>query len=182
MPEANFINIAVWVVGSSSLLATFFIMFNKYALNLWILKILDLPKLKGSYTGELISSYHIDDDESKPHVKKFIVMNIYQNLNGFLVEAKFYNTKKSKNYTSETESINHDIVSKGNGNFTITYLYRSKGNKLTKEHLKYELNNHEGIAILEYNTAKETLTGNYFNDGNERTSFGRLNLEKINDE
>jgi|AntRauTorckE5430_2_1112549.scaffolds.fasta_scaffold02371_4 hypothetical protein len=178
MPEANFINIALWVVGSASLLAIFFKTLNKYCLKNCILKMLDLPKLKGSYTGELISSYHIDDDETKPHIKKYVKMKIYQNLNGFLVEAKFYNSKNDDTFTSETESINHDIVSKGNGDYTITYLYRNKGNKLTKENKKYSLNNHEGVAILEYSTATKALNGSYFNDAAERQSFGRLNLKK----
>ena len=37
---------------------------------------LGLPDLRGNYTGTLTSSYHIDDDDSKPHIKKKVKMNI----------------------------------------------------------------------------------------------------------
>uniref|UniRef100_UPI00404A0A52 Cap15 family cyclic dinucleotide receptor domain-containing protein n=1 Tax=Flavobacterium sp. TaxID=239 RepID=UPI00404A0A52 len=177
--EATALNVALWIAGSSSMLALIFTLFNKLVLWDWVLKFLDIPKLQGKYEGELISSYHIDDDSSKPHVKKHVKMEIDQNLNGFIVKATFYNRKSDKDYTSETVSVSHNIVAIGNGNYTINYLYRNTGNKLQKEHLKVTLNNHEGFSTLEYNPKTKSLCGSYFNDSQERPSHGKLTLNKI---
>lgn len=176
--KPNFISLLLSLAGSSSILAVILIYINKHPKRNWFFKVLNLPNLNGVYEGELTSSYHLDDDETKPHIKKFVRLQIYQNLNGFLVVGQFFNLKSDENFTSQTESINHDIVSKGNGNYTISYLYGNKGNKLHKEHKKTTLNNHEGFAVLTYNPKDKTLIGSYFNDGQERPSYGKLNLKK----
>ena len=178
-PEVTFIGVALWVIGSSSLVALIFTFFNKYAMWKYVLKILDIPEFIGSYEGELISSYQLDDDTNMSNVKKYVFMEVFQNLNGFIIESKFYDSKASKEFSSESISITHDILSVGNGKFTISYLYKNKANKFHKDNKKYKLNSHEGMAVLTYDPIEETLIGKYFNDSQERPSYGMLNLKKI---
>ncbi len=177
--EISMVNISIEIAGMSSLLAIVFILINKFVMWKWMLKILGLPDLRGNYEGELVSSYHIDDDHNKPNITKWIKMEISQNLNGFYVDCKFYNHKEDAQYSSLSESISHDIQSKDNGEFVITYHYRNAGNKFHQEHKKYGLNAHEGIAILHFNPKNKTLIGKYFNDAQERPSYGNINLNKI---
>lgn len=177
--ENNIINVCIDIVGLPSTLALIFILINKYFLKKWFLGILGLPKIKGNFEGNLISSYHIDDNPNKPHIDKYVKMSISQNLNGYLVEAFFYSSKNSKEVTSESESITHEILSKGNGKFTISYLYRNSAYAFNKDHKKYNLNNHEGIAVLTYDPSELSLVGKYFNDSQERPSYGRLTLKKV---
>ncbi|WP_143884531.1 Cap15 family cyclic dinucleotide receptor domain-containing protein [Chryseobacterium binzhouense] len=172
------VNLIMDIAGLSSILALVFSLINEYIMWNWYLKFLGLPDLRGKYTGELVSNYHIEDDITKPNITKWIEMEIHQNINGFHVKANFYPSQYNKSETSESESITHDILAKDNGEFVITYHYRNKGNKFHKENERYKHNNHDGIAILTFDPKNKILKGNYFNDGQERESYGKLNLIK----
>lgn len=177
-PNPDGLQLFFWVFGSSGLLAICFILINKFVMWQWVLKILGLPNLNGNYEGELISSYHIDDDISKPNIKKFVKMEITHNLNGFYVKTHFYESEFHTEESSISESISHDIEAKDNGELLIVYRYRNLPNTFHKDHKKYTLNQHDGIAQLYYNPKTNTLKGKYFNDSQERPSYGNINLNK----
>jgi hypothetical protein len=141
---------------------------------------LGLPDLRGNYTGKLESSYHVDDDESKPHITKYVKISISQNVNGFYVEAFFYEHEASLKHSSESYSVSHDIDKKPNNEYIITYRYKNKADKLHDDHEKYGLTDHDGITILTFNAKNKTLNGKYFNDSQNRPSYGNLNLTKNN--
>lgn len=159
--------------------ATFLWLINEYGFFI-LNRFFGLPNLNGSYTGKLISSYHIDDDITKPNITKFVKLTIVQNLNGFYVEAFFYEHEASITYSSESCSVSHDIDKKPNDEYIITYRYKNTGRKLHEDHEKYNLNDHDGIAILTFNAKNKTLKGKYFNDSQNRPSYGELNLFKNN--
>jgi hypothetical protein len=177
-PNPDSLQIFMWIIGSIGLLGIIFFLINKFIMNKWFLKLFTLPNLNGNYEGELISSYHINDDMSKPNIKKFVKMEITHNLNGFYVKTHFYDSEFHKEESSISESISHDIEAKDNGEFLIIYRYRNLHNTFHKDHQKYTLNQHDGIAQLYYNPKTNTLKGKYFNDSQERPSYGTINLNK----
>lgn len=178
-PDVSFINVAIWVVGSSGVLALFFTFFNKYAMWKWVQKVLGIPDIRGKYEGSLISSYHINDDPNQPNVTKYIKLEISQNINGFFVKSYFYDSEFHTQESSSSESTSHDIEPKDNGEYLIIYRYRNTGNNFHHDHKKYNLNKHDGIAQLYFNPENQTLIGKYFNDSHDRPSFGNMNLNKI---
>lgn len=156
-------------------IGTFLSIFNEYGFGVFYC-LFGLPDLRGEYEGTLISSYHIDDDKSKPNITKHVKLTISQNLNGFYVESFYYDHEAAIKYSSESYSVSHDIDEKDNGEFIITYRYKNKKNDFHEDHQKYTLNNHDGICILTYNAKNKTLIGKYFNDSSDRPSYGQLNL------
>lgn len=178
-PHVSFTSVSIWVVGSSSILALFFNFFNKYAMWKWVLKNLGIPDIRGKYEGRLISSYHVNDDPNQPNVTKFIKLEISQNINGFFVKSNFYDSEFHTQESSSSESTSHDIEPKDNGEYLIIYRYRNTGNNFHTDHKKYNLNKHDGIAQLYFNPKNKTLIGKYFNDSQDRPSYGQLTLNKL---
>lgn len=174
-------NNSIWdfcieIIGLSGMLASALFIINRYFMAKWFLEILNIPNLKGNYKGTLISSYHIDDDPNKPNITRYIQMEISQNLNGFFVKTQFYDNQFSNDMSSTSISTSHDIQSQDNGEFVITYFYKNEGNKFHLDHKKYGLNHHDGIAIFLFNPKNKTLIGKYFNNSQERPSYGNINL------
>lgn len=178
-------NLELWqeafiLITSSGIVSLIIFFINKYVMWRWLLLVLHLPDLRGTYEGKLTSSYHIDDDPNKPHVTKFVVLQIYQNLNGFYIHSKYYDHNRNTDATSESYSLTHSIVRRNDESFTIQYLYTNDPNTLHKTHRKVLLNTHQGFCILHFDPERKSLTGTYFNDTAARPSHGSLNLIKKN--
>ncbi len=169
-PVPSFWTTIFWITGSSSVVALAFSLFNKYAINYYVFKLLDLPDIRGTYLGDLISSNS---------TTKFVKLIISQNINGFYVEAQFFDNQYVNNCTSFSESITHDILKKENDEFIISYLYRNKVDRFHKDYKNNPLCDHSGMCSLTFNEKNKTLIGEYFNDGKQRMSYGKLNLKKI---
>lgn len=178
-PEVTFVNVSFWIGGSSGLLALIFTFLNKYGMWNWVMKTLGIPDVRGNYLGKLTSSYHINDDPNQPNITKYMKIEISQNLNGFYAKSYFYDSEFHSQESSSSESISHDIEPKDNGEYLIIYRYRNTGNNFHHDHKKYNLNKHDGIAQLYFNPANKTLIGKYFNDSQDRPSYGTINLNKI---
>ena len=151
----EFINISIFkiiidILLLSGTLALIFILINKYGMNSYFLKLLEITDLRGNYEGELESSFHYDDNEKLPHIKKFVKVKIEQNINGFIVFSDFYDFKDSSDKSSSSESISHDIKKISEHKFKVTYFYRNEANKFHYQDKTYGLNNHNGFAILYY--------------------------------
>ena len=175
----NLFSDALIIVGSSAIVYFTLFFLNKYFMWKYWLKLLEIPDLRGKYEGELISSYHIDDDLKKPNVTKWMKIEISQNLNGFYVTGEIFDNEYSSLKSSSFKSISHEIESNEDGTFEILYRYINIPNTFHADHEKYSLNNHYGCSNLNFNPTDNTLIGSYFNNGEERLSYGQLTLKKI---
>jgi hypothetical protein len=169
------------LLGSTTVVSAGVFLINNYIMWPWLLKLLGIPDLRGTYEGKLVSSYHIDDDPEKPHVTKYLVLTISQNLNGFYVRSKFYDRKSNSDFSSQSESLNHAIKPDKDGTYIIEYLYRNLPNTLHKAHKRDVLNTHQGICVLRFNPKDRSLEGRYFNDTEQRPSYGKINLTPKHD-
>ncbi len=118
--------LVVFIISFFSV-GTILSIFNDYGFGLFYF-LFGLPDLRGEYVGKLISSYHIDDDESKPHITKHVKLAINQNFNGFYIKSFFLNYEASVEYSSSSHSVSHDIDKIENGKYIITYRYKNNKN------------------------------------------------------
>lgn len=174
-----FWNFLFYLILSSSIVGTFFHFFNSYGLCKLTAFLLHIPDLRGTYEGKLTSSFYLDDDPQKPQITKFIRLVIFQNLNGFYVDTEISDAKNSSDNSSTSESFTHNIAPLENGCFLITYQYKNKPNKFHKDERTYQLNRHIGIVELVFNPKDKTLKGDYWNNQNDRKSYGKIELSQI---
>ena len=170
---ANMLGLFLGFVSIGSILA----MINRYGFRL-LHRFLDIPDLNGNYRGDLISSYHVDDLPQNPHITKWVEMTISQNLNGLSIRATFYDSFSDREKSSTSINISDDITAMGDGRYEIVYRYRSEGKASHPHHDRHTLNNHEGLAVLLYSPADQTLEGHYYNNSKERPSHGDMKLIK----
>jgi hypothetical protein len=142
----------------------------------WLLKIMGVHKISGSYKGSVISSYHLKDNTKKPHVHAYCAIDIAQNLNGFFVKGKFYSDAEMTEGSSEFESEHEQIEKLPTGAFRIHYFYKNLGNKLHPNEGRYGLDTHNGVCVLEFDPKTKTMRGYYFN--RERDSHGQIKLSQ----
>ncbi len=160
---------------SYSTVLAVFTYINKNCMWKWVLKLLGVCDIRGKYVGKVISSYHIEDDLSKPHIELFCKMQIIQNINAIKIEGNFYTDKECTNRSSHFASFWEEIKKKENGDFDIRYFFSSKGSQLHPDNAKHGLTNHDGVCVLTFNPKSHTLKGYYFN--HERFSNGEIYLE-----
>jgi len=119
-----------------------------------------MKNLSGTYSGILKSNYSkVRNDE----ICAKIIIN--HKLNDMTIELL---TEKSR---SKASSIHIDNT---NHSFEITYTYSNIGegdNKTNKSHI--------GTAIVIID--KNTLTGDYYNNGRDRNTYGKIEMEKNNE-
>lgn len=166
----------IMLVSSFTLVSLLVYLLNKFIMWGWLLRLLGIPNLRGTYDGKLVSSYHIDDDPKKPHVTKYLVVTISQNLNGFYVRSKFYDRKGNREFSSQSESLSHAVKPNPDGSYTIEYLYHNLPNTLHKAHTRDVLNTHQGFCVLRFDPVNRSLEGKYFNDTETRPSYGSISL------
>lgn len=171
--------ILLLIFSSAGIIGTVFYLFNLYGLNSITAKVFNLPYLRGVYEGELISQYHINDDPQKPKVKKIVRLKASQNLNGFYMAMKFFDTIRSKQASSLSYNVTHHIEPLGNGTFRITYQYENDPDRTHKDEKKYGLNLHRGMADFIYDPKDKSLRGQYWNNPKDRNSFGTIELIRI---
>ncbi len=163
------------MLGTSSALSLLIYLGNKQGMHIGLNRIIGLPDIRGTYKGELVSSYFIDDDTSKGHVKMKFILNIEQNLNGCHVTGKITSTD-SKEESSQFESEWAAIACGGGENYKLMYLYKNRPNISHPDYDKLELEGHQGFCELNYYPQTKKLTGTYFNC--KRNSYGQLDLKR----
>ncbi|MDB5131693.1 MAG: hypothetical protein JWR02_1442 [Mucilaginibacter sp.] len=163
------------IITSSSIVLGALNIFNRYCKWLWLLNLLGLTDTSGNYAGVVTSSYYMDDDPAKGHIKLFSKLQIVQNINAIKIEGEFFTDEDFTNRSSYFISSEEEIRKKPNGDFIITYFFANRGNQLHPDDKKYSLNNHDGIGVLTYSPMNHTLKGYYFN--HQRFSNGEINLE-----
>lgn len=164
------------IIGSTGVVGTALALINNYVMWDRLLKLLHLCDARGQFEGELISSYHIDDDTTKAFVTKHLKLKISQNINGLWVKGEIFNYRHDTTPTSTFTSTWSDIEENEDDTYKIMYLYGNEGNTLHDEHRKYGLNNHKGFTCLIFDSKKNTMNGYYFT--HERGSHGQLTLTK----
>jgi hypothetical protein len=150
---------------------------NRKCMWKWWLSKLALTDIRGSYTGHAISSFHDDDDPSKPFIRFYCQFTIIQNLNGFHVHGSFYSDEKMASKTSQFTSSMEEIKKLPDKTFHIHYFFNNTGDQFHPFHLQYGLNNHTGVCVLTFYPASGIIDGYYFN--RERTSSGKLFLQQV---
>jgi hypothetical protein len=150
---------------------------NKYCVWKWVLKLLGLCYVKGNWHGYIKSSFHEDDDPSKPNIILFCKVKIVQNLNGFHVVGSYFTdeqmtTEPSSRFTSRYE----EMEKQPDGSFRLHYFFTNTGDQFHSNHKNYTLNNHQGVCILTCDQ-DDQMHGNYFN--NERLSHGKIVLQRV---
>jgi hypothetical protein len=163
-----------WPVLRISGVSTLLIGINKYFVFDWYLKLLGLTLVKGHYSGHLESSFHIDDDVTKPHITMRMEVEIAQNINGVKIFGKVYPNEPNAKHTSSFESEWANLEKLENGNFIVEYRYDTKKEMLHPLDPKYGLNSHTGWAKLIYDPNKKTLSGFYVTLENK--SHGEIHL------
>lgn len=175
--EWDELNWLLKIAGSYSIPFLVFNFVNRSQLK-FVYSFLGVPQVSGTYTGNLISSYHIDDDPTKPHVEKHVKMTIDHNLNGFVVTAWFSdNDLFEDNITTRSVSFTHDLQVLARGNFELVYQYENTGNFFHKDQQRVGFNRHGGISIMEYNPIDKTLEGRYYINDEDRMSHGKMKLK-----
>lgn len=171
----GFGNELVFIVLSYSTVLTVLSFINKYCMWKWLLQLLGLCDLRGTYTGTLVSSYHVDNDPLKPHIQLFCNLQIIQNINAIKIEGQFYTDEASNDESSYFTSSWEEIKKEDSGNFLIRYFFLNKGHQLHSDNQKYGLTSHEGICVLTFYPSSKKMKGYYFN--HERFSNGEIFLE-----
>lgn len=165
---------AALLLGSGGLVQFLFGQVNKYFMWNPYLKLLGLHDLRGNYAGELVSTFHINDDPQLGHVTKHLLVSISQNLNGIYLTGKVFNNTSDPTPTSTFSSGAADLVKLDDGSFQLSYTFTNNGNLQSAEHAKYGLQTHLGYTILYFNPQNRQLEGTYFT--HERQSSGRIKL------
>lgn len=147
---------------------------NQYAMFPFYLKLLGLTNLRGEYKGYLTSSFHVDDDPDKENIKKYMILEIAQNINDIEIFITLFNSDDYSTPTSTSKSNWVQYRALSNGNSIIEYSYSSTPNKIHPDDKKYGLTAHWGFSSLTYNPTDKTLTGFYFTYENQ--SFGTISL------
>jgi hypothetical protein len=140
----------------------------------WLLRVLNLCDVRGTYKGKLRSSFPVSD-QSKANMEIFCTLKIFQNLNGLKIKGEFFSDAMNKKKVSESVSTWEEIKKNEEGNYEIRYFYANKGNPTHPYEKKYKLTSHDGCAVLTYYPASRKLKGYYFTY--ERSSNGRMELE-----
>jgi len=171
---AGFFDELLIILLSYSVVLAVLNIINKYFAWKWLFKLLGLPYLKGEYIGTLTSSYHVDEDISKPHIQLYCVLNILQNINALKIEGDFYTDKACKKWSSGFKSSWEETKKKDDENFIIRYFFSNKGSQLHPDNKKYGLTNHDGVSVFTLDPKTNTLKGYYFN--HERFSNGEISV------
>lgn len=151
---------------------------NKYCVWEWLLKRLGVCYVKGNWQGYIKSSFHEDDDPSKPNIILFCKVKVVQNLNGFHVMGSYYTdeqmmTEPSSRFISKYEEMEKQL----DGSFRLHYFFSNTGDQFHPSYKQYTLNNHQGVCVLTCNQEGNQMQGNYFNY--ERLSHGRIVLQRV---
>lgn len=151
---------------------------NKFCVWKWLLKLMGLCHLKGEWQGYIVSSFHEDNDPSKPNIKLFCKVKIVQNLNGYHVMGSYFTdaqmmTEPSSQFTSKYE----EMEKQPGGAFRLHYFFTNTGDQYHPDHKQYNLDNHQGVCILTCNPEGNQMQGNYFNY--KRLSHGKIVLQRV---
>lgn len=161
-----------------SAVSAIFYLINKFIMWKWFLKLLGLIDIRGKYAGELISSFHENDDPDRPNIKMKIEIKISQNINGTKIFGKVSPSKGKESNTSDFESEWVNLQSLENGNYLLEYRYSNRSNINHSWHKKYNLTSHTGFASLEFYPKEKTLKGIYFTYENKSNGNLILTIKK----
>lgn len=144
----------------------------------WLLRLLGLSDIRGTYQGYILSSFREDNDPSKSNIKRFCKIMISQTINGFYVKGDYFSDEEMKQHTSGFSSDHEELRKQPDGTCLVSYFYDNIGDKFHAGHQKYGLTNHTGICVLTYLPKERELQGYYFN--RDRESNGKIFLKRIN--
>jgi hypothetical protein len=150
---------------------------NKYCVWKWLLKLLGVCYVKGDWQGYIISSFHEEDDPSKPNIRLFCKVKIVQNLNGFHVLGSYFTDTQMTVLSSRFTSKYEEMEKQPDGSYRVHYFFTNTGDTFHPDHKNYNLNNHQGVCILTCDRDGAQMQGNYFN--HERLSHGKVLLQRI---
>lgn len=167
----------LWPLANIGIVTSVVYFINKYTKFNWFFKIMGLTNMNGEYEGILISSYHEDDDPSKPHIRMKMSIKIVQNINDIKVFGSVNPLKGDKSKTSNFSSLFCQLTKSDDGTFFLDYGYGTIANKSHSWDAKYTLTSHQGWAHLVYHPENKTLEGYYATYENQ--SRGNIVLKKI---
>lgn len=163
-------------LSTISVVAALFSVINTYFVWNWFFLLLGITKISGRYEGDLVSSFHVDDDPNKPSIRMHIELDIAQNLNSIKIFGKVGPKDNPKGKTSDFESDWAHLQKLENGKFVLEYRYSNQANLQHPWHKKYTLTSHTGFASLVFDPKTKTFDGHYFTYENRST--GNIELTR----
>ena len=143
-----------------------------------LLKLMELPKLKGHYEGVLENRY-TEPDGTVVQQRRFLKLHIVHNLNGFWVKAQFFQHKSASSPTSVSVNTTHSIEKLPDGTFRIEYHFKSDPNLLNNIQQANQAKVFYGFCSFIFSPDNQTLTGYSYSDPRHQLSFSNLKLNPV---
>ena len=167
----------ICIAGSSGLVLGILGYINSHIMWKWYLKLLRLCDIRGIYEGVLTSSYHVNDNPALPYEQLYAKFEIYQTLNGFRIEGRFFTDRGYTQLSSSSTSNDGEIRKEENGKFRVYYFFSNKGNQFHENQKRYGLNNHDGVCVFMFDPGARNMEGYYYT--HERSSYGTISLKPV---